>query len=248
MTTFREAGWVWEGHGFDPGLEPSVYGVGEGAAYFGLNRANFMFHRNTPANLPAKLRHLGQVVPEISKWKWVEIEPQTGKHGWGFAGWRDSHPETVLAEAADLSRVSLDAPNVTGALIDDCSAVFRYDAYNPDRPRQIRAALHSANPKLKLWVVVYTHELHLEQWQAFLPWVDVVNLSGSGSHRTCRSSGSASSAVPSYSPARDHHRHVPPRLRRRAACRSTCCRGSTRPSSGSGRKAGSAAIASSPPA
>jgi len=175
MSTFREAGWVWEGHGFDPGLEPSIYGVGEGAAYFGLNRANFMFHRNTPVNL-AKLRHLGQVVPEISKWKWVEIEPQTGKHGWGFAGWRDSHPETVIAEAANLSRVSLDFPNVTGALIDDSSAVFRYDAYNPDRPREIRAALHSANPKLKLWTVVYTHELHLEQWPAFVQFVDVVNL------------------------------------------------------------------------
>ena len=66
MSTFREAGWVWEGHGFDPGLEPSIYGVGEAAACFGLDRANFLFHRNNHVDL-AKLGHLGEVVPEISK-------------------------------------------------------------------------------------------------------------------------------------------------------------------------------------
>ncbi len=175
MSTFRDAGWVWEGHGFDPGLEPSIYGVGEGAAYFGLDRANFMFHRNTPANL-AKLGRLREVVPEISKWKWVEIEPVPGKHGWGFANWRDSRPETVRAEAENLSRVSLDCPNVTGAIIDDTSGIFHDDAYHAGWPQRIRDALHSANPRLKLWLVVYTHELHMEQWRPFLPCMDVANL------------------------------------------------------------------------
>ena len=175
MATFRDAGWVWEGHGFDPGLEPSIYGVGEAAAYFGLDRANFMFHRNNPTNL-AKLKHLAEVVPEISKWKWVEIPPEAGKHGWGFANWRDSNPETVREEAANLSRVSLDFANVSGAIIDDCSGIFHYDAYHAGRPQQIREALRHANPRLKLWLVVYTHELHLAQWQSFLPCMDIVNL------------------------------------------------------------------------
>lgn len=175
MSTFRDAGWVWEGHGFDPGLEPSLYGVGEGAAYFGLDRVNFMFHPNTHRNL-SKVSHIGAVVPEISKWKWVEIEPEPGKHGWGFANWRDSNPETVRKEAQSLSRVSLDFPNITGALIDDASGMFHYDAYGADWPERISTALHSANPDLKLWLVIYTHELQLEQWQVFLPYVDIVNL------------------------------------------------------------------------
>ena len=142
MPAFRDAGWVWEGHGFDPGVEPSIYGVGEGADYFDLDRANFLFHRNTPLNL-AKLAHLGEVVPEISKWKWVEIEPVSGRHGWGFANHRDSHPDTVLAEAANLSRVSLDFANITGAIIDDASGVFGYDAYRASWPAELEAAMHT---------------------------------------------------------------------------------------------------------
>jgi hypothetical protein len=149
--------------------------VGEAVAYFGLDRANFMFHRNNAINLN-KLKHVGEVVPEISKWKWVEIPPEPGKHGWGFANWRDSNPATVRDEAANLSRVSLDFDNVSGAIIDDCSGIFHYDAYNAGWPQRIHTALRSANPKLKLWLVVYTHELHLEQWQAFLPYMDIVNL------------------------------------------------------------------------
>jgi hypothetical protein len=175
MSTFRDVGWVWEGHGFDPGLEPSIYGVGEGAAYFGLRRANFMFHRNNTINL-AKLRHLDAVVPEISKWKWVEIAPESAKHGWGFANWRDCNPETVRQEAANLSSVSLEFPNVTGALIDDTSGIFKYDGYNAGWTQQVSAALHSANPALKLWLVVYTHELGLPQWLSFLPYMDIANL------------------------------------------------------------------------
>jgi hypothetical protein len=174
VPTFREAGWVWEGLGFDPGVEPSIYGVGEGAAYFGLDRVNFMFHPNNEITL-GKLDHLAEVVPEISKWKWVEIPP-TDEHGWGYANWRDSNPITVLQEADKLSRLSLDFPNVAGAIIDDASGMFNYDAYNAGRPQEVYEALQSANPDLKLWLVVYSHELELEQWQAFLPYMDIANL------------------------------------------------------------------------
>lgn len=175
MTTLRKAGWVWEGLGFDPGVEPSIYGVGEAAAYFGLDQVNFMFHRNNRVNL-SKLSHIGDVVPEISKWKWVELPPDPGKHGWGFANWRDSNPETVREEAENLSRVSLDFPNISGAIIDDTSGIFSYDAYNEGRPQEITAALRSVNPDLKLWIVVYTHELSSDQWKPFLPFMDIVNL------------------------------------------------------------------------
>ena len=59
--TFRDAGWVWEGQGMDPGVPPSIYGVGEGATYFGLDRCIFIFHpttRITLAKLAGKALHL----------------------------------------------------------------------------------------------------------------------------------------------------------------------------------------------
>jgi len=175
MSTFREAGWVWEGLGFDQGVAPTLYGVDQGTEFFGLSRANFMFQPNTPANL-ARLGHMVEVVPEISKWKWVQVEPVSGRHGWGFANHRNSNPDTVIEEAANLSRASLDCPNVTGALIDDTFGMFDYPSYGPDTPRQIMEALHSANPALKLWLVIYTRELDPEKWAPFVPYMDIVNL------------------------------------------------------------------------
>ena len=47
----RTAGWVWEGLAFDPGVDPSVMGLGEGMKYLGLSRANFIFHPNNRYNL-----------------------------------------------------------------------------------------------------------------------------------------------------------------------------------------------------
>jgi len=65
--SMAEAGWVWEGIGFDPGVEPTVYGVGEGATYFGVPGANFIFHPNNEVNF-AKLSHVPKVTGDISKW------------------------------------------------------------------------------------------------------------------------------------------------------------------------------------
>ena len=63
----RDAGWVWEGSGFDPGVEPTLYGVGEGATFFGLDGANYMFHPNTEVAF-AKLARVPRVTADISKW------------------------------------------------------------------------------------------------------------------------------------------------------------------------------------
>ena len=34
--SLRDVGWVWEGQGIDPQVPPSIYGLGQGARYFGL--------------------------------------------------------------------------------------------------------------------------------------------------------------------------------------------------------------------
>jgi hypothetical protein len=165
----REVGWVWEGQGMDPGVPPSIFGVGDGAAFFGLRRAIYIFHPNNALGL-RKLAHLDEVVCDISKWKFQEAAP---------GSWRnyiDARPEVVRAEAENLSRLSLDYPNVTGGFHDDMLGLLRREGYTPQRYADIYAALKSVNRQLKLWAVVYSHELKRENWEGFLPYIDVVTL------------------------------------------------------------------------
>ncbi len=68
-----QSGWCWEGLGFDPGVAPSIYGAGEGATFFGVDDANYIFHPNTETAF-AKLAHVPKVTAEISKWEWYETE------------------------------------------------------------------------------------------------------------------------------------------------------------------------------
>jgi len=171
--SMKEAGWVWEGLAFNPGHEPSVYGVGEGATYFGLEAANFMFHPNNEINF-AKLSHVSKVTADISKWVWEETRCET--HRFTCAQRRDDNPETVLAEAEKVSRLSLQFPNVVAAFIDDTHGVAGHDNYSPDTPRRIREAVCSHNPDLDLWIVVYTHEFEEQYWADWLEHVDVINL------------------------------------------------------------------------
>ena len=175
MASFLNSGWVWEGQGFDPGVPPSIYGVGEGATYFGLDRCILIFHPTNAITL-GKLRDKAEVVVDISKWKWIEVPRGDGPGGVGFRNWRDSNPATTLEEAEILSRLSLDFPNVTGAFIDDTTSMFGYEGYAADTPARIRAALHSANPNLKLWIVVYWQQLQEDYWAPFLDYVDVISL------------------------------------------------------------------------
>ena len=174
--SFREAGWVWEGQGLDPKVPPSIYGVGEGATYFGLDRCNLMFHPNDEMSL-GKLADKAEVVADISKWKFGEIPPQEGvRGGTGFRNWRDMAPETIRWEAENVSRLSLQFPNVVGAMIDDTTGMLEYDDYGISTVATIREALHSANPELKLWIVVYWQQLREAYWEPFVEQLDVVHL------------------------------------------------------------------------
>jgi len=169
-----EAGWVWEGLAFDPEVDPTVYGVGEGVTYFGLSGANFLFHPNNATNF-AKLSHVPRVTADISKWVWYPTtSADTGRHT--FAQRREDAPAVVAAEAEKVGRLSLDFPNVVAAYIDDTHGVCMHETYTPDTPRQIAEALRGPNPDLDLWIVVYTHEFDREYWQDWLDYVDVINL------------------------------------------------------------------------
>ena len=164
-----DVGWVWEGQGLDPGVNPSVLGIGDGCEFFGLTRANYLFHPNDDFAL-SRLAWLDEVTCDISKWKWKDSPSGGADH------WIDAAPESVRAEAELVSRLSLRHPNITGAFHDDVLGLVRREETTPEQYGEIYAAVKSHNPKLKQWVVVYTHELAAEEWARFGEFVDVVNL------------------------------------------------------------------------
>lgn len=165
----RDVGWVWEGQGIDPGVYPSMYGLGEGCAYFGLRRANFMFHPNDRYALE-KLAHLDQVTCDIS-------QSYPGYEREGVDRAQLGNPEATRAEAEKVSRLSLEFRNISGGFFDDLKGIMSKHGYSVEQLAATRAALRRHNPALRLWAVVYGHELDDgEFWSAVAPQIDVVNL------------------------------------------------------------------------
>lgn len=165
---FSEVGWCWDGQGFNGGVDPSIFGAGEGTRWFGLKRTAFMFHPNTELAME-KLRDFEEVLCEISKWKVRRCENGVAHH-------LDGAIDTKRAEAATVGRLSRSFPNVTGAIDDDLLGIIRREKIEPDQYRLVYEALKQENPNLSLWVVVYDRELDKENWAGFEPFADVVNL------------------------------------------------------------------------
>jgi hypothetical protein len=162
-------GWSWEGQGYNAPMAPSVYGAGEGAAYFGLNKAIFMYHPNNELAME-KLRSLQEVVCDITKWKQVAI-------AYGGAELHyDSRPITVLEEAENVARLASSFTNVKGAYFDDMLAKSDYGALSSEEYTSVRDTLRRAGSELKLWAVVYPSELDGKDWAGFKPQMDVINL------------------------------------------------------------------------
>jgi len=116
-----------------------------------------------------KMSWMDEIVCDISKWKFRW--PEQG----GVAHWVDAKAESVQAEAELVSRLSLQFPNIAGAIHDDARGLLKREGYGAEKYGAISAALKSSNPEMKLWTVVYTHELD-DGWRDFLPHVDIVNL------------------------------------------------------------------------
>lgn len=164
-----DVGWVWEGQGLDPGVDPSVLGIGDGCRFFGLTRANYMFHPNTEFALD-RLAWLDEVTCDISKWKWKDSPNGGADH------WVDAAPQSVRAEAELVSRLSRQFSNITGAFHDDMLGLVRREGTTPEQYGEIYQAVKSCNPELKLWIVVYTHELEAPEWAQYEGFMDVLNL------------------------------------------------------------------------
>lgn len=166
---FADLGWCWEGQGLDPGVHPSILGCGDGCRYFGLTKANYMFHPNTDFALQ-HLSWLDEVTCDIAKWEYKDSANGGSEHG------VDGRPERVLQEARLVSELATRHPNITGAFHDDMLGLARREQLTPEQYAEVYAAVKSARPDLKLWVVVYTHELEAAEWAEFGEFIDIVNL------------------------------------------------------------------------
>lgn len=73
-----------------------------------------------------------------------------------------AQPESDEENAAKLSQLSLNFPNLYGGIIDDMAGIGRIPGnpvVQPEKLRAVRAALLRDNPALKLFGVVYRHEI-----------------------------------------------------------------------------------------
>ncbi len=164
-------GWSWEGQGIDPGVFPSIFGVGEGADFFGLRKVHFLFHPTTDLALQ-KLSRFDEVVCDISKWKFRNC----GHDDRGSECYADSSLKTVCEEAERLSRFSLDYKNVTGGFFDDMKGLMQGRGHGLDECASVKTALRKHNPHLKLECVIYAHELEDKNfWKLVAPLIDVVS-------------------------------------------------------------------------
>ena len=164
-----DVGWVWEGQGLDPGVHPSIFGLGEGADFFGLKKCHFLFHHTTELAL-WKLRDKEEVVCDITK----HLPRDVGKGG--SENYSKANIETVRSEAEKVSRLSLKFPNVTGAIHDDLLRMLREQGFGGDKYATVSDAPKRHNPNLKLWIVVYAKEMDKPEWLGVEPYVDVINL------------------------------------------------------------------------
>ena len=98
---FADVGWTWEGQGTDPGVPPSIFGVGEAADFFGLSRSIFIFHPTTPVAL-RKLSDKAEVAVDISKWVQEEHRLSDDFYHVSWLSKRDSRPEIAQPPVAGL--------------------------------------------------------------------------------------------------------------------------------------------------
>jgi len=164
-------GWIWEGQGLDPGVYPSIFGIGGGADFFGLRKVHFMFHETTELAL-TQLSRFDEVVCDISKWKFRNCGTNNG----GSESYADARLETILAEAEKVSRLSLKFPSVTGGFFDDMKGLMERENHDACICASLKEALTKHNPKLKLECVVYATELEdTAFWNSVAPCIDVVS-------------------------------------------------------------------------
>jgi len=171
----RDAGWVWEGFTFDAGVRPTIFGVGQGAAFFGLKKAVWQFMPNDELALD-QLRHLDEVLLHVLRYeyKYTRITKPGGRKADALYMDVISTSEALLLEARNVARLAAKYPNVSGGFFDDVLLSIRDGNLTVEQFHELHRIL--AAKRLKLWTVVYTHELDSARWEPLQQAIDVVNL------------------------------------------------------------------------
>lgn len=179
--------WVWDGPANN--LGPSIYGLGDATAFFGLENLMAMWMPTTTAEAVAlaKLKRFKRVVWELTTSKWqrrpftsvghyTDISRTDREHiGWFKEdSWSVQRGWESKAEAAKISQLSKEYPNLAGGLLDYSFGGFAHRGGTPADLRDIAAALKKDNPALDLHWMVYTNDLDAK-WADYVPYIDVVS-------------------------------------------------------------------------
>ncbi len=173
----RDAGWVWDGQAVNGQVKLSLFGAGAGTRWFGLRRCCHMFHDNSPLAME-QLADMAEVVCDISKWDFEVVQDHPRHRGLGapMRAVHDGRIERKVLEADRVGRLSRSFGNVTGVFDDDLLGKIKAERLTPEQYSRVRGAARAHNPSLRLWAVVYTHELQPEWWSGFTDLLDVINL------------------------------------------------------------------------
>jgi hypothetical protein len=170
----RDYGYVWEGQGFDPGVPPSVLGVGDGCRLMKMSKAVFLFHPNDSWSL-SRLTHLNDVVCDISKWKVRFLDPVPGRYSNAIDCYVDGSLDKVLEEAKNVAQLKKEFPNITGVIHDDLLGLCERYGMTAEEYFPVYQVVKDAG--LKLWLVYYAHELEIIEGKRkdFNQFADVVH-------------------------------------------------------------------------
>jgi hypothetical protein len=171
-----DAGWIWEGQYLDPDFPPSIFGVTQGAAYFGLRKTIWMYEPNSEFAME-QMRRLDEVVLHMIPYPFLhpEVTLPDGSRTRASCMYWNNTAAALAEESRTIARLSRTHPNISGGLHDDMLGGLRDEKITPSQYATVHDALKE-NPKLKLWGIVYTHELDASAWAPFIPFIDVVNL------------------------------------------------------------------------
>ena len=179
-TRLADVGWSWEGQGMtgNPGL--SIYGLGEGAEYFGLKKV-FNCYRPNDGLAMEKLSSFEEVVCDITPNRRIHCGERCLD---SLVSLYDPTPaELLLAEAGSVGNLGLKYPNLKGAYIDETLGAKREND-DSDSEHAIKRELYvsiydtlkKTNPNLKLWALVFAEQLYKPDWAGFKPHMEVINL------------------------------------------------------------------------
>ncbi len=172
----RDAGWVWEGFTFDAGVTPTIFGVGQGAEFFGLKKVVWQFVPNNELALD-HLKRMDEVVLHVLRYeyKYTRIVKPDGRKTDALYMDVVATAQAMIEETRNVVSLAAKHPNVTGGFFDDVLLSIRDGKLTPEQFHELHRTL-TANRRLKLWTVVYTHELDAARWAPIKESVDVVNL------------------------------------------------------------------------